>query len=42
MFKNKNYIIGLDEVGRGTLAGPVVVCAVAIHKGLKIQNKKLG
>lgn len=24
------YIIGIDEVGRGSLAGPVVVCAVAV------------
>ncbi|HCM52557.1 TPA: ribonuclease HII [Candidatus Wolfebacteria bacterium] len=28
--KNKSYIISIDEVGRGPLAGPVVVCAVAI------------
>ncbi len=25
-----NYIIGIDEVGRGPLAGPVTVCAFAI------------
>jgi len=27
------YIIGVDEVGMGCLAGPVVVCAVAFEKG---------
>ena len=26
-------IIGVDEVGRGSLAGPVVACAVSFHKG---------
>ncbi len=25
-----NYIIGIDEVGRGPLAGPVTVCAAAV------------
>ena len=30
------YIIGIDEVGRGALAGPVTVCAVAIPKNLGI------
>lgn len=28
-----NYMIGIDEVGRGSLAGPVVVCAVALPAG---------
>ena len=28
------YIIGIDEVGRGPLAGPVVVCAVALPAAL--------
>lgn len=28
-----NYMIGIDEVGRGSLAGPVVVCAAAIPVG---------
>ncbi len=38
------YIIGIDEVGRGPLAGPVtvvvVVCEEKIYKNLK-RNKKL-
>jgi len=25
-----NYIIGIDEVGRGPLAGPVTVCAFLV------------
>ncbi|GIW65240.1 MAG: ribonuclease HII [Candidatus Parcubacteria bacterium] len=36
------YLIGIDEVGRGALAGPVFISAVLIPKNLKIQNKKLG
>lgn len=36
------YLIGIDEVGRGALAGPIFVCAVLIPKELKINNKKLG
>ena len=31
------YIIGVDEVGRGALAGPVVVAAVAIPRRLNIK-----
>ncbi len=26
------YVIGIDEVGRGPLAGPVVVCALALNQ----------
>lgn len=40
------YIIGIDEVGRGSLAGPVVVCAAAIPagwrpvcSGVKVRNR---
>lgn len=32
------YIIGIDEVGRGPVAGPVVVCACAIKKGVDIVH----
>ncbi len=38
------YIIGIDEVGRGPLAGPVTLCAVRVEAGVykKLQkNKKL-
>ncbi len=40
--RKKKYIIGIDEVGRGALAGPVVVAAVCFPAGLKISNRKLG
>ncbi len=32
------YTIGIDEVGRGPLAGPVTVCAAAIPKGMKLDS----
>ncbi len=41
MKKGKTYIVGIDEVGRGCLAGPVTVAAVAIPVGLKIIRGKL-
>ncbi len=34
--------MGIDEVGRGSLAGPVVVAAVAVPKELRIRNYELG
>jgi len=34
------YIVGIDEVGRGPLAGPVTVAALAAPVGLKFKNIK--
>ena len=31
-----NKIIGVDEVGRGALVGPVVSCALLLNKKLRI------
>jgi len=39
--KGYRYVAGIDEVGRGPLAGSVVACAVTINLKHKIQNKKL-
>ena len=36
------YIIGIDEVGRGALAGPVVVAAVCIKQGMRSRSPKVG
>ena len=36
----RNYIIGIDEVGRGTLAGPVVVAAVAATTKFRIKKSE--
>ena len=33
------YIIGIDEVGRGPLAGPVAVCALAICQSKNLNTK---
>lgn len=33
-----NYVAGVDEVGRGPLAGPVVCCAVIMPKGQIIEG----
>lgn len=38
--KSKKYIIGIDEVGRGPLAGPVTVAAVALPHNWKMRNGK--
>lgn len=35
---NNNYICGVDEVGRGPLAGPVVVAAVIMPLHLRIKG----
>ena len=38
------YVVGIDEVGRGALAGPVVVAAAAVPRNprLKIYNAGVG
>lgn len=33
------YVIGIDEVGRGALAGPVMVAAVALPKNFRLKGK---
>ena len=38
--KNYKIIAGIDEVGRGCLAGPVVSAAVILKKGSQIKNLK--
>jgi ribonuclease HII len=41
LWKNNKYVFGIDEVGRGPLAGPVVVCCVCISKDCKLTNELL-
>jgi ribonuclease HII len=36
------YTVGIDEVGRGSLAGPVTVAAVCVPKKIRIRNYELG
>jgi len=36
----KNKVAGVDEVGRGCLAGPVFAAAVILNKGIDIKNIK--
>jgi ribonuclease HII len=37
-FKNKKIIVGLDEAGRGSLAGPVVAAAVILVRKIKLEG----
>lgn len=36
------WVVGIDEVGRGALAGPVVVAAAALPCGFAPRNRALG
>ena len=40
-FSSRALIIGVDEVGRGCFAGPVVAGAVALRSDIFLQNPKL-
>lgn len=43
LLRNSSAIVGIDEVGRGCLAGPVVVCGVrfdAISREPRVQDSK--
>lgn len=37
--KKPKYIIGIDEVGRGPIAGPVAVCALAIRQNRLAKHR---
>ena len=38
--RTQKFIIGIDEVGRGPLAGPVTVCALLLLNNLKTKTLK--
>ena len=38
-YENCRYICGIDEVGRGPLAGPVVAAAVVLPKDIEFYNE---
>ena len=40
MLKRQKIIAGVDEVGRGCLAGPVVSAAVIFKKKINLKNIK--
>ena len=33
-----NLLAGIDEVGRGCIAGPVVACCVMLNKNINLEN----
>ena len=41
MRKKRKYIIGIDEVGRGPLAGPITFCALAVPKNWEYKITEL-
>jgi len=40
MAKRQKFIIGIDEVGRGPVAGPVAVCALCLQNNFNIKKFK--
>ena len=40
--KKKDWIVGVDEVGRGSLAGPVTVCALLLQGDYKLKTSVQG
>lgn len=40
--KKSRIILGIDEVGRGALAGPVVVAGIMARPPFRIKNRRLG
>ena len=36
--QGKDLVVGIDEVGRGPLAGPVVICAVVLSKDCQLVS----
>lgn len=39
-FNNRKFVIGVDEVGRGPLAGPVVVASILVDESILNMNVK--
>lgn len=40
LINNFEYVVGVDEVGRGCIAGPLVVCAVVVKPSTYIEGVK--
>ncbi|MEN2998591.1 MAG: ribonuclease HII [Brevinematia bacterium] len=40
LLKQFDYVVGIDEVGRGCIAGPMLVCAVIVDPSIVIEGVK--